>query len=363
MNDVSIFGNIKISINQCPSREEWNEYLAANTSSTIYHLPEWSRILQDSFGYEPLHLFAWSEDGKLCGILPLLLVKSALTGNHLVSLPFSHICGTLTDSQMACSALIRRAKNLCDSTKSRYLEIRSKSDEYSSNSILGCEQSALEIDRQFSTFILSLSDADTAWKALDSKSVRWAVRKARKDGVQIRKGDSIQDINKFYVLNLKTKRRIGVPGHPKNLFLNMFDKLPDKCTLYLASLQGKNIGGIITLKFKDTVIYGYGASDDEYRMHQPNSLLVWTAIEEACNDGYRYFDFGRTSPAEQNLTAFKKHWGTEEDILSYYYYPHTPNSMALNGTGKRYKLATGLWKKMPIPLTQFCSNRLFNHLG
>ncbi len=98
-------------------------------------------------------------------------------------------------------------------------------------------------------------------------------------------------------------------------------------------------------------------------MHQPNSLLVWTAVEDACKEGFQIFDFGRTSPAEQKLTSFKKHWGTREVKLAYYYYPGVPGSLALNDTGMKYKIVTSLWRKMPLPFAMLGSNILFRHLG
>lgn len=339
---------------------EWDRYVNTCPSATIYHLPEWSDVLEKSFGYRPFHLMAVDGDGKLCGILPLLLIRSALTGKRLVSLPFSYLCGPITTSSEAMSSLMDEAKKLVDSLKCSYLEIKVIKD-YGPD--FPWEQKGFTGDEQFSTFVLDLSQFDKVWKNLDAKSVRWAIGKARRDGVTVRRGISVQDIRSFSNLNLKTKRRIGVPGHPESLFLNMFEKMGDRCALYMAELKGEFIAGIITMQSHDTVLYGYGASDDKFRIHQPNSLLVWTAIEEAAKNGYRYFDFGRTSPAEQNLVSFKKHWGTKELSLSYYYYPHAPNSLALNNTGIRYRLATSLWRRTPLTLAGWGSDFLFKHLG
>jgi serine/alanine adding enzyme len=343
--------------------DEWREYINSCPSATIYHLPEWSEVLESSFGYRPYHLMAKNTDGKLEGVLPLVFVDSSLTRGRLVSLPFSYLCGPVAETSDGLNSLLEKAKALCDRLGSRYLEIKVMKTENDRNSDRCYRPHGFEVSEQFSTFILELCHPDTVWKKLDPKSVRWAVGKAKRDGVVVRRAQSIEDIRRFYRLNLKTKRRIGVPGHPEHLFLNMFKILGEKCALYLADFNKETIAGIIILKFNNTVLYGYGASDDNYRAHQPNSLLVWTAIEDSCREGYRYFDFGRTSPAETSLTSFKKHWGTEEKVLSYYYYPKMPNSLALNDTGIKYRMATGLWKKLPLPIAEFCSNKIFSHLG
>jgi FemAB-related protein (PEP-CTERM system-associated) len=355
----------EVRIERTCSLEEWKLYVATCPSATIYHLPEWSMVLEKSFGYKPFHLYARDKQGKLCGLLPLLLVSSPITGKRLVSLPFSYICGPIAGSDLVLISLLDEAKRLCTALKCRYLEIRTlpnKEELAKTNSLW--LQNRFEVTGQFSTFMLNLSDTDTMWKKLDPKSVRWAIRKATKDGVIVRKTKSTQDIQLFYRLNLRTKRRIGVPGHPSKMFLTMFEKLGDACTLYMAEFQGAVVAGLIAMKFNDTVLYAYGASDDDYRKHQPNILLVWTAIEDSGNSNYKVFDFGRDAPSEQGCISFKKHWGTEETELAYYYYPRLPaGSLALHTDGLKYKLVSDLWKRMPLSLAQLTSNRIFRHLG
>ena len=209
---------------------------------------------------------------------------------------------------------------------------------------------------------MKLSRPEEIWAKFDS-SVRRAIRKAQKDGVRVKKTSSIYDIKLFYNLNLITKKRLGVPGHPERMFLEMFKELGPHCQLYLAEFQNKTIAGIVVIKFKGQVLYGYGASDENYLLHRPNDLLIWTAIEESCQEGYELFDFGRTLPTERGLSMFKKKWGTEEKSLEYYYYPHVPKSMTLNRQGTKYKFATSIWKKIPLPLARVGSNIIFRYLG
>jgi FemAB-related protein (PEP-CTERM system-associated) len=343
--------------------EEWRRFVTNCPSATVYHLPEWSRILEKSFGYKSFTLWAKDKDNQIRGMLPLSLVKSPLTGSRLVSLPFSHICGPIGITTAGVVPLIEEAKRISRMLKCDHLEIRMMGNEAQSDGSSVWLQHGFEIDGQFSTYVLKLSSPEEVWKKLDSKSVRWAIRKAQKDGVIVKKTDSLSDIRLFYDLNLRTKRRLGVPGHPERLFIEMLRELGAQSQLYLAEFQNKVIAGIVTLKLNDWVLYAYGASDSNYRMHQPNDLLVWTAVEESCQLGHKVFDFGRVSSAERGLSMFKRHWGTEEKRLEYYYYPHVPKSMALNPHGMKYRLATSIWKKMPLPLARVGSNIIFRHIG
>jgi serine/alanine adding enzyme len=351
----------KIIVEYQVSFEEWKSYVINHPSGTIYHLPQWKEVLEASFHYKPLYLFAKSEDNVLCGVLPLFQIKSWLTGNRLVSLPFSYICGPIVDSEQALVALINEAKNLCHALRCSYVEIRMIANEDRPAISSPWRELGFQISDHFSTHVLDLAEPDIVWKKFDSKSVRWAIRKAKKDGVIIREGSRVNDLETFYKLNLKTKRRLGVPGHPFDFLHNVYDNMRNLTKLYLAEYQGNVIAGIMNLEFKDTILYGYAASDREYLIHRPNDLLLWIAIEEGCRLGYKHFDFGKTSKDEEGLFRFKKHWGGEERKLWYYYYPQIPNSMALNNTGLKYKLATGLWQKLPLPLAQWGSNLLFKH--
>lgn len=351
----------RITIKHECSFEEWESYVTKHPSGTIYHLPQWKTVLEASFHYKPLYLFAKREDGALCGVLPLFQIKSWLTGNRLVSLPFSYICGPIVDSEQALIALINEAKNLCRALRCSYVEIRMIANgEYPVISNPWSEL-GFEISEHFSTHVLDLAQPDIVWKKFDPKSVRWAIRKAKKDGVIIREGNRVSDLLTFYELNLKTKKRLGVPGHPFDFLHNVYDHMGNLTKLYLAEYQGNVIAGIMNLEFKDTILYGYAASDRKYLIHRPNDLLLWAAIEEGCHHGYKRFDFGKTSEDEEGLFRFKKHWGGEEIKLWYYYYPRIPNSMALSNAGLKYKLATGLWQKLPLPLAQWGSNLLFKH--
>jgi FemAB-related protein (PEP-CTERM system-associated) len=342
--------------------EDWNSFVENCFTATVFHLPEWSRILEKSFGYESYNLFARNQDGHLCAMLPLSLVKSPLTGSRLVSLPFCHYCGPISTSNFATVPLIEEAKRLSRTLKCDYLEIKVMNGGAQHNDDSFWLQSGFARSDQFSTYVLRLAQPDIVWKKLDSTR-RWAVRKAQKDGVVVRKSNSPTDIRLFYHLNFDEKRRMGIPGHPEAFFQNMFEDLGRRCQLYLAEFNGRIIAGIITIKFHRTVSYGYAASIIKYRTHQPNILLTWTAIQDSCSDGCEIFDFGRVSSAETGLIIFKRHWGTEEKKLGYCYYPDLPKSMALSPYGIKYRLATRIWKKTPLPLARVGGKFIFKHLG
>ncbi|WP_158513494.1 lipid II:glycine glycyltransferase FemX [Dehalogenimonas formicexedens] len=216
-------------------------------------------------------------------------------------------------------------------------------------------------DNRYSTYILGLKEPMELWKSLDSGSIRWGIRKAIKDGVKIRSSISKDDLNSFYRLNLATKQRLGVPGHPKAFLAAILNDFGENARLYLAEYNNRIIAGIITIAHGKTVLYAYGAADNAFLIHQPYNLLLWTAIEDASKHGFLQFDFGRVSPSEPGLAAFKRRWGATEKRLVYYYYPSGKGSFSQDQRG--LQMASKLWKLIPPQVVGPLSNILFRHIG
>jgi hypothetical protein len=177
--------------------------------------------------------------------------------------------------------------------------------------------------------------------------------------VTVREG-ALGDLKSFNQLNQETKRNLGVPAHPFHFLYNIYSGIGKLAKLYLAEFDGRPIAGMLNLNFKDTIVYGYGASDRRYLKYQPNDILVWQAIEDGCSHGYKFFDFGRTTTENEGLRQFKRHWGTEELRLHYYYYPKIPSNSLTRGT--KYQLATKIWRRLPLFLSRLLSNLAFKHL-
>ena len=341
-----------ISITAKVKEKEWKEFLDKSESATIYHTPEWKKVLEESFGYKPFYLFTKDESDEITGMLPLLYIKSKLTGNRLCSVPFSHLCGPIGD-ETAVNLLISEGTNLYETLNVNHLEIRDYVD-----------FDDFQHQNAFSTYILELSlNIEEVWKKLDKGSVRWAIKKSRKKGVVVNEIKNIGDLKEFYELNCMTKREIGVPGHPWKFFKNLFTFLDNHVSLYVARYNDEIIGGGIIEYFKDTVIYGYGAANPRYLKLHPYNAFIWKCIEDACLKGYKYYDFGRTSYDNVGLINFKKRWGTVEKKLYYSYYPKNPESLTENRENLKYKLGTKIIRRMPMSIYKKFSDMVFESFG
>jgi hypothetical protein len=82
-------------------------------------------------------------------------------------------------------------------------------------------------------------------------------------------------------------------------------------------------------------------------------------MQDACADGFRWYDFGDVSKGNQGLSQFKSKWGAEAKMIYRYSYrvpldglisaPHLPTSAA------RQLLHTA-WQHMPIKMIGLLSD-------
>ena len=66
----------------------WDDLLLTNRQSSFFHTTHWARVLRDSYGYTPVY-FARIDDGKLETLIPVMDVRSPITGKRGVSIPFT----------------------------------------------------------------------------------------------------------------------------------------------------------------------------------------------------------------------------------------------------------------------------------
>jgi len=64
---------------------------------------------------------------------------------------------------------------------------------------------------------------EDVWIKLNKGSVRWAINKAEKSGVTVKRTRDLEDLRAFYEINALTKKDLGVPCHPWEFFKNMSD--------------------------------------------------------------------------------------------------------------------------------------------
>jgi hypothetical protein len=340
-----------------PLRDErWDDFAKSHPSGSIYHSSFWFGILKQTYSFTPFYYSLTDGNNKLIGIIPLFLVKSFLTGNRMVSLPFSDFCGPIflkvEDKEKCINKIIQMYRS-----QVKYFEIRSAE----------ISNSNLTSHNYYKLHRLDLSDdPKEIMKMVDKKTIQYSIRKAIREGIKIKEENTLKGIKEFYRLNILTRKKHGVPPQPFKFFKNILDLLILKKmgSILLATYEGKYIAAGIFLNFKDTVYYKYNASDPAYLSKTtPNHLLTWHAIEHACLNGYRFLDFGRTSPDNKGLIRYKEMWGAYPMDLPYYYYPKVMGVTSKEEISLSYYFFTSLWKFLPNSIVEKFGPIFYRHIS
>jgi len=344
----------KYSLYDESEMNQWDKFVESHPGGSSFHLSSWLKAIYETYSFEPLLYVEKNASDEICGLIPLFLIRTPFFGTRIVSLPFSDYGGPLCKSKMEeeklMEEIIERHRD-----QVRYVEIRGPLSQK-------CNCACHDFYKQH--VLTLLPEPPQVIKKIDKRTIQYSIRRAQKSGVQIREGNSQRDLEEFYRLNRLTRRKHGVPSQSLKFFENLLKNvvLSDRGYILLAFYDSKTVAGAFFLKFKETVIYKYNASDPDYlRSVTPNHLLTWHAIEGACLKGYRFFDFGRTSPDNVGLMRYKEMWGAKALDLPYYYYPRVKGATSKEGSGLSYRIYTRIWRSLPDTLVEFLGPKIIKY--
>lgn len=332
---------------------EWNNLLLKNGDYSIFQTSNWAEVLSESYGYIPRY-FALFEDDKLSVAIPVMEIKSILTGRRGVSLPFSDYCEPVSKDSAGFETVFRKLTDYGKKDGWKYIELRGEK---------GIPENSLPHSYYYShTLKLSLDEEKVFMTFRDS--TKRNIKKAAREGVKIERLDSVEAIEAFYRLNCITRKEHGLPPQPYSFFINLYERIILKGlgTILLASLGKNPIAGAVCMHFGKKAIYKFGASEKKFQRLRANNLVMWEAIKWYAKNGYETFNFGKTEPENSGLRQFKAGWGTEEETIKYYRYDLRKNEFVSGGshvTGIHNKL----FNNMPIPVSRVFSSIFYKHVG
>jgi lipid II:glycine glycyltransferase (peptidoglycan interpeptide bridge formation enzyme) len=180
------------------------------------------------------------------------------------------------------------------------------------------------IDPAFSTsqsFLLHTMDLSGG---LDSVAARFhknhvlrKIRRSEREGLRCVEGHDKELLNAFYGLLVRTRRRHGLPPQPLEWFEAILNCLAGRAAIRVAYKGTTAVAAVVTLTHRGTVTYKYGASDETWHSLGGMQLLLWKTIEDASARGFTELDMGRSAIDQPGLVAFKEHWGTTRENLTY----------------------------------------------
>ncbi len=339
---------------------QWDTYVKAHSQGSFFHLSGWQTVIEKSFNHACYYLYA-EQDGLICGVLPLVEVKSKLFGHALVSTPFCVYGGAIADSSAILRQLEDEACRLAEKFGVDYLELRYKDK----------QDSALLLKQAHSTFGCNIAEDSDKILANIKKKQRAVIRHSLKNELKssVTDGSNVtfsgqNDFTDFYQLLSTSYRNLGTPIFAKHYFENLMTTFAD-CSNIAVIRDNNNqpSSAVMNFYFNEKVIPYYGGGNDSARGLKSADFMYYQVLCHAQKKGKTWFDFGR-SKNDSGPYKYKKNWGMEPQPLHYYYYlvkaDELPN---LSPNNPKYKFFISMWQKLPLKLSQLLGPFLSKDLG
>ncbi len=334
----------------------WDPFVERHPLGWLSHTSAWARVLTESFRHLTPHYLSLVERDEIRAALCLFRVKSWLLGNRLVSLPFTTLCDPLVRNASELDDLLKAAKALHAASDSKFIEVRT----VQAGRFFG--DNGFTMDRYFKYHQLDLSDslADVK-RRFHRRSIRPCIHRAERSRLVCRRAASEKDVKLFYESYLRTRKRLSLPPLPRDFFLNMLRHLhPRNLDLIVAQDGDRVAGAIVLLKFGSRVSAEASGWDRRYEDERANHLLLWQGIRLAHEEGYRYFDFGRTAADNEPLMIFKARWGTQVRDMAFGFYPSSPG-IADHSEGPVIRAVQLACHLTPLPIFPLLGRFCYRH--
>ncbi len=296
--------------------QQYENFVQSFSTSMLYHTIAYKKMLLDLLDCEANYLVCFDEKSNIKGVLSLMSKIGSL-GKVFNALPFYGSNGSiLTVDAEARQKLIESYQEIIKSSVSSTIITSPFDINPKPNDILYDIQ-----DYRIGqiTFFENISNENDLMDSFHYKT-RNMVRKAQKSNITIKIDNSHESVNYLYTTHLQNMTDIG--GKPKmkrffDIFPNYFQAGKD-FNIYCASIDDVPIASLLLFYHKQTIEYYTPVVSHEYRDLQPLSLLIYQAMMEGIQKGFKTWNWGGTWESQEGVYRFKKRWGTTD--INYYYY-------------------------------------------
>jgi len=316
--------------------EEWDGMVEELEGSTFCHLGAWRRIMTEVLGHEVHYRVARDEAGATAGLLPMVRVRSHLFGSYLLSMPFLSYGGPLGTPE-ARAFLGGHAVKEAARLGVDLLELRARVP----------VPGELRTSHRKLTVLLDLpTSPEVLWEDHLKAKVRSQIRRPMKEGMESRTGSD--QLDAFYSVFAETMRDLGTPVLPRRFFRAVLEGLPEQVVFCVVEWRGAPVAAGCGFLWRGEFEITWAGSLRKHSRMAPNMLLYWVLMEEAMGRGAHTFNFGRCSP-DSGTHRFKRQWGGTDHPLPWAQW--SPKEVAATpdpGSGRMVRVATALWKKLPL---------------
>lgn len=328
----------RVDLTDPRERGRVEDYVRENRGS-LFHRPAWLIAVEQGTG-QRAGGFVTEQLGIITGWLPLTEARSILFGNCLVSSGFGVGGGILSDGPETARLLADAAQAHAEQNGFAGVEVRG-------GAIPGGWRSW---DDKHCGFERVLMDDDEAELLAIPRKARAEVRKGLKNSLEVRVGNTSEDLAVHYRVYSESVLNLGTPVFPKALFKSMALEFADDCDVLTIFKDGTPLASVMSFYHDGAVLPFWGGGSFAARGARANELMYYELMLHARRKGMKRFDFGR-SKTGSGPCKFKKNWGFDPVPLVYGEWT-APGSPArdVDPTSQSYSRKIELWKKLPLPI-------------
>jgi serine/alanine adding enzyme len=318
----------------------WQRVVDKLGDANLAHSSEWMTVIRTAYGHDPLYLTAEDEAGQ-SGVLPAFIIRRPFFGTVVTSMPF-------LDTGGPCSPSSALAPLLVDGLIAEARRLGARTVELRCTAPLNLSATP---DQHKVTLALALTpDADRLWRQVGG-AARNQIRKAERSGLSVDFG-GVEHLPAFYEAFAVRMRDLGSPVHAFGFLRAVMEAFGARARIALVRKGNTAVGGLLALAFKDRFVVPWATCLKEYFSLCPNMLLYWETLRIASTEGFRCFDFGRSS-RDSSTYRFKRQWGAREEPLFWYTIPVTPRRhTGVTGTSHGAVFLTRMWRCLPVAATR-----------
>lgn len=297
---------VKISSVEPATDDRWDEIWRRCEYATFFHSRPWAATWRAFTGsvINPAPLLLQFEDGKKA-LLPFSMQRHY---KGLLKRYISSPGGTFGGWISADDLEETHAQSLGDFMRKKTADLDWRLNPYDKLSAAA----GMGAGKQEQTQVLDLETGYDAILKNLTKGHYSAAKKAEKAGIKISRAQSLEDWRHYFQAYEDTQRRWGnstTSRYDWEFFHYMFQLRSPDITLWLAKYDNEVAAGALCFYAKNHVVYWHGAALEKHLKLRPVNLLIVKAIEHACQNNYRWFDFNPSGKLE-GVRSFKKSFGT-----------------------------------------------------
>jgi FemAB-related protein (PEP-CTERM system-associated) len=335
--------------------QAWDAYVLAHAAPTAYLTTAWKRAVELGYGLQTTYLAAFDDD-VILGVLPLVLIKPPLGQSSLVSLPFCDYGGLIADREETAAGILDCAVELAAQRRA-VLEIRS------SGPSPAIEQRAnfRQVTDKCRMVLELPQSAAALWDSFRSK-LRTKINLGIKHGLVHRVGGR-ELLGEFYLVFSRNMRDLGSPVHSLKWLHAVLTSFGDAAQVAVLYKDLSPVAAGIIVMQGSYVTNPWASCLREVNSLKPNMLLYWKFLEHAADRGFRFFDFGRSTP-DGGTYAFKQQWGAQPAPLHWFQAGIAGAKEARPGGDIRLRLVLEWsWKRLPVAVANVVGPPIRKHIS